>query len=385
MAQPATTCASGGAAQPAASWPDFLQGDPGAARRPETRELAERFLSRRERAPRLLLGRNEHAAALLALAPVDAIIDDRAAPCIWNGRPVVKAEDAPAHAIIVNCSLAISPVDATRRLQQLGLRHLLSYGDLLASHPQRVPLPSFVADTRADLQAHGAQWQALFDRLADPASQQTLRDVLLFRLSADAHHLRDYAVRMSEQYFEDFLGLAHEVFVDAGGFDGDTTETFCQRDPGYRRVILFEPSAANMSGARRRLAGFANIEFIQQGLSDVAGSLAFDADAGSASAVAQAGASLIPVTTLDEAVPDEVSFVKMDLEGWEWRALMGAHGHLRRSAPKLAIAVYHRAADFRRIPQLVLQQRPDYGVYLRHYTQGWSETVMFFVPGHGGA
>ena len=44
-----------------------------------------------------------------------------------------------------------------------------------------------------------------------------------------------------------------------------------------------------------------------------------------------------------------------------------------------------RLADFHRIPQLVLQQHRDYAVYLRHYTQGWSETVMFFVPRTGGA
>jgi hypothetical protein len=45
----------------------------------------------------------------------------------------------------------------------------------------------------------------------------------------------------------------------------------------------------------------------------------------------------------------------------------------------LAIAVYHRAADFRTVWRYARSLHPDYRVYLRHYTQGWSETVMFFV------
>ena len=46
----------------------------------------------------------------------------------------------------------------------------------------------------------------------------------------------------------------------------------------------------------------------------------------------------------------------------------------------LAIAVYHDIVDFWRIPEYVLSLRPNYQIYLRHYTEGWSETVMYFVP-----
>ncbi|WP_180287768.1 FkbM family methyltransferase [Janthinobacterium sp. 35] len=103
-------------------------------------------------------------------------------------------------------------------------------------------------------------------------------------------------------------------------------------------------------------------------------------DAGSASAVSAAGSSSIEVTTLDLAVTQAVSFIKMDLEGWEMQALAGSQRHIRAEHPKLAISVYHNAADFHRIPDYIASIRQDYDLYLRHYTQGWSETIMYFVP-----
>jgi hypothetical protein len=70
----------------------------------------------------------------------------------------------------------------------------------------------------------------------------------------------------------------------------------------------------------------------------------------------------------------------MDLEGWELRALAGCRQHIKNHKPKLAISVYHKASHFREVMDWVLSIHPNYTVRLRHYTQGWSETVMFFTP-----
>jgi hypothetical protein len=135
-----------------------------------------------------------------------------------------------------------------------------------------------------------------------------------------------------------------------------------------------------MERARARLGGLRSISFIESALSDAEGSLSFVPDAGSASAVGGSGSCRIPATTLDIRVQEAVSFIKMDLEGWELKALEGARRHLLEDYPKLAIAVYHHPGDFWRIFEFVKALRPDYRVYLRHYTEGWSETVMYFVP-----
>lgn len=349
---------------------------------PEATRLAEVFASPAAAGRRYVLGRNEHSVALAQAIEIDAFVDDFAEPgSLWHAKPVIKGSAVPAHGLVVNCSMSISPVSAAKRLTGLHVSGVLALSDLCRRFPGRIPLPAFVAATRQDLAEHPGQWQRLSDALADARSREVLDDVLRYRLTGDYSAMEAYSVRLRDQYFEDILGLGPgEVFVDAGGFDGDTTEEFARRCPGYRKVFLFEPSTTNIQKARARLAGQRGIEFIESGLSDVEGTLCFNPDAGSASAVSDSGAFRIHVTTLDDRVRERVSLVKMDLEGWELKALEGSRRHILEDHPKLAIAVYHHPSDFWRVFDFVTAVRADYQVHLRHYTEGWSETVMYFTP-----
>ena len=347
----------------------------------ESRRWVNLFVSADGVGRRYVLGRNEHAAALMKAIDVDGIIDDYAEPgTMWNGKPVLKGNQIPAEAIAINCSMSISPVSASRRLAGLNIAGALGLTDLCRVFPDRFPLPDFVLRTREDLVRNSAHWEHLAEALADAESRQVLDDVLRFRVTGDPLAMQRYSVRLRAQYFEDFLNHdPGEVFVDGGGFDGDTTEEFCRRHPDYKKVFFFEPSVANLQKARVRLINLHSIEFIEKGLSDQTGTLAFNPDAGSASGVNEAGSCRIQVTTLDDEVRETVSFIKMDLEGWELNALAGSRQHILAEHPKLAIAAYHRPSDFWGIFNFVTGLRADYKVYLRHYTEGWSETVMYFI------
>ncbi|MCG7975305.1 MAG: FkbM family methyltransferase [Candidatus Thiodiazotropha taylori] len=348
----------------------------------EGKRLVEAFVSDSASGRRYLLGRNEHATQVMQAIEIDGIIDDYAASGThWNNKPVITTEQLPERAMVVNCAMCIAPVSAARRLQHHDGIELLSLADLCGHLPQRFKLPWFVSQSRDEVSSHLSAWNKLYGALADEASQQTLKDLLQFRLSGDYRSMSAYCVRPEAQYFEPFIdpGAAH-VFVDGGGYDGDTTEAFCHRYPDYRKVYLFEPSVTNLANARRRLQQQRDIVFIDQGLSDQQGQLPFNAEAGSASAVDPHSSQQIRVTTLDQYVSTKISFIKMDLEGWELQALHGARRHILEERPNLAIAVYHQAADFRTIFEYITGLCPDYRVYLRHYTEGWSETIMYFIP-----
>jgi FkbM family methyltransferase len=342
--------------------------------------LALELLSGTAKRPCFVVGRNEEASGLIGLFPIDGLVDDFAqAGATWNGLPAVASAGLPAEAVVVNCSTSISPVAVEQRIRASGVASVVSIHDLIHAAAGAIAWPWFVREQREDWRAFEDEWSALSASLEDEASRRTLLDVLRYRLTADARFMQDYAVRLKDQYFEPFLDLRSEVFVDAGGYDGDTTEEFCRRYPGYRKVLLFEPSERNMRAAKARLAGYRDISFHAEALSDRPGAMTFDAGAGSASAVTSGPGETVRVTTLDLAVAEPVSLIKMDLEGWELKALAGCERHVRDDRPRLAIAVYHHAADFRDVWRYVRSIRPDYRVYLRHYTQGWSETVMFFV------
>lgn len=347
---------------------------------PGKQDRASRFLMLAPDFTRFVVGRNEQSAEVAALVSLDGLVDDFAKGAgTWNGLKVVAAAQLPKDAVVLNCSTSISPVDVIETMSALPIMGVLNINELIHAAGGRIKWPQFVIGQRSDYRDHQDEWGGLFERLEDEESKQTLLDILRYRLTADADFMGGYQVRLKEQYFEEFLGLREEVFVDAGGFDGDTTDEFCRRYPDYRKVFLFEPSESNMAAARDRLKGVRDIEFMQEGLSDSDGELSFDPDSGSASSVSSASDKRIKVTTLDQAVKQPVSFIKMDLEGWELKALAGCRRHILEDKPKLAISVYHSASDFRAIPRFVLSLNPDYRVFLRHYTQGWSETVMFFV------
>lgn len=347
----------------------------------DVRNLARSLLSREKPAACYFFGRNDLSARLSEIIEADGFIDDYAPPgTLWCGRPVLALDQVGGDAVIINCVMNARPRTALDRIRQGGFTQALSYSDLCRALPDLVPLPDFVAATRADIAARPDKWQSVYARLADPESRRVFEDVLRYRLTADPHVLAQYNYRPQEQYFEGFMNFDAEIFVDAGGFNGDTTEQFCLRYPDYQKVYLFEPSNKNISLARERLAKFHAIDFIEKGVSNETGILYFDSDAGSASAVSATGKDTISVTTIDECVSGKVSFIKMDLEGWEINALHGAKKHISRDHPKLAIAVYHRPSDIWNIFDLVTGIRNDYQVFLRHYTESWTETVMYFLP-----
>jgi FkbM family methyltransferase len=342
--------------------------------------LARQLLSGASKRPCFVVGRNEQALDLIGRLRLDGLLDDFAEPgSTWRGLPAISIADLPADAMVVNCSTSISPVSVEQKIRAAGKGTLVSIHELIYAAAGAIEQPWFVQDQRLDWRLFEAEWVDLFASLQDEPSRQTLLDLVRYRLTANTGIMQNYAVHMQDQYFEPFLNIHSEVFVDAGGFDGDTTEEFCRRYPDYLKVHLFEPSQRNMRAAKVRLAAYRDIIFHQEGLSDRVGGMTFDAQAGSASAVTSGSGEEVHMTTLDLAVTEPVSVIKMDLEGWELTALAGCQQHIREDRPKLAIAVYHRASDFRTVWRYIRSIHPDYKVYLRHYTQGWSETVMFFV------
>lgn len=347
----------------------------------DNQEYAKEFLSGTTNIKRFVLGKNDDSAAIISFLKIDGVVDDFSKPnSFWNNVPLIHSSDLPSDAIIINCSTSISPLSAYKTLLKTGVRKVLNLNELIYAASGKLAFPWFVEQMRTEYNKDRCNWYNLYSLLSDSESQKTLLDIMRYRLTADLAYMQEYSVRINEQYFEDFMQFDNEVFVDAGGFDGDTTIEFCKRYPNYKEVLFFEPSTLNLNVAKNQTKNLRNIEYYDVGLSDKDELLSFDPDAGSASSVTNNGKETIAVTTLDYIVKKPVSFIKMDLEGWELKALAGCRNHIIKDNPKLAIAVYHNARDFYEIPKYILSLNSNYNLYLRHYTEGWSETVMYFVP-----
>lgn len=186
------------------------------------------------------------------------------------------------------------------------------------------------------------------------------------------------------QYFDVFVPHEGESFADCGCFDGGSAFRFAGwcGQLGYKKIWSFEPDPHSFEKCKKVLSVLDNCMVYPYGVSDHNGTVSFCGDGGEDSRIIADGApgSLMEVQTvaLDDFLKNEtVSFIKMDVEGAEYRAIEGAAKIITEQKPRLAVSVYHKAEDIFSIPQLLLELRKDYRFYLRHYSLITDETVLY--------
>jgi FkbM family methyltransferase len=325
-----------------------------------------------------VIGKNEESKNVIKFLNVIGIIDDFSNALSWEGVPIIKSNKIDKNKWVVNCATSIYPMSVRINLSQENISNIIDYYELAVD--KRFPLPSFCLNTISDFENNFKQWSQLYETFEDIDSKKELENILLFRLTANPLYMKNYTVRLRDQYMEDFMEYSNEIMVDAGAFDGETSEIFCNKYPDYTRVHLFEPSEINFKKVKSRMENFRDMSYYNIGLSSSAGEVLFEDGLGLASKVSDKGNKKIIIDKLDNIIDDGMTFLKMDIEGWEIPCIEGSINNIKKYHPKLAVAVYHNPEDFWKILQLIFSIRDDYDVYLRHYTEGWSETVMYFKP-----
>lgn len=329
---------------------------------------------------RYVFGRNTWAESIAQQIEIEAFVDDFSADSTFCSKPIIRSQDLPDNAKVVSAVVLGRPLTAKRRISEAGVEGLDYYAFQKYSGLNLRDV-LFLGDFEQEFEAHEDSYHWLADCLKDDESRRILGRLLNFRLSRDLRYMEGFVDAQDRQYFEPFLQLqpADETFLDVGCFDGYTSAEFVRRCPDYRTVHVFEPEPANMEKVRARLRDHRNIRYHPYGASSRAATLRFESG-GSASRVSDSGELEIKVERIDDVIDERYTFLKMDIEGGEVPALQGASETITKYHPRLALSVYHKADDLRVIPELVLSYRDDYDIYLRHYTEGVTETVMFFIP-----
>lgn len=187
----------------------------------------------------------------------------------------------------------------------------------------------------------------------------------------------------SNQYFDESIikWTDNEVFVDGGCYDFSTAKKFLERVPSAKRIYAFEPDEHQWTIIENamRSSHFSGSRLIKKGLWNKSGMLPFSQAYGGGSSINMEGVSSVPVTSIDETIDEPITFIKLDIEGAEIKALRGAENHIVNDKPKLAICVYHRPQDIIEIPFYIKNLVPEYRFYLRHYSNVEFETVMYAV------
>lgn len=171
-----------------------------------------------------------------------------------------------------------------------------------------------------------------------------------------------------------------EIFVDGGCFDGSTSLRFidwCKKVNREGHCYTFEPDPINREKCIRILEN-KGIEYqmIPKGLWSEYAEMSFKSNGGSSS-ITEDGDVHIIADSIDRCIDAPVTFIKMDIEGAEYQAILGAKNIINKYKPKLAICVYHKPEDIWELPWLIHKINPEYKFYLRHYSFGDVETVLY--------
>lgn len=188
-----------------------------------------------------------------------------------------------------------------------------------------------------------------------------------------------------DQYFcKDIVRLkVGEVFLDGGAYTGDTIQQFmdiCKKEKViYKKVIAFEPDKNNFALLSKFYGRRDKVLIYNKGLSKEKDVLYFQ-ESGVASKLSAQGLCKVPVINID-FIPEckEVTFIKMDIEGAEMDALLGAQETIKRNHPKLAICIYHSDEDMVRIVEYIHALVPEYKLFIRHHSERHVETVVYAV------
>lgn len=220
----------------------------------------------------------------------------------------------------------------------------------------------------------------VYNRLADEKSKEVYLDIINFKINGKVEYLFNSFTEKSLIY-RDILKLGqNETIVDLGAYDGDTIREFTGfTNNKYRHIYALEPDEKNFRKLSRNTENMENVTIYNMGAWNRQDTLIFDKKAGRNSKLSSQGVP-VKVSDVDTLINDDISMIKMDIEGSELKALEGCKNTIQKYIPKLYVCAYHRNEDLFSLPLKVFEMCDDYKMYFRHspYVPAW-ECNFYFV------
>lgn len=228
----------------------------------------------------------------------------------------------------------------------------------------------------------------LYSSLGDEKSKEVMLGILNYKMTHNMKYISSIADKPEDQYFDRELikYTDKDVFLDCGAYVGDTADEYIKHNNGkYRKIICLEADEDNCS-IISQTAKQKKIDLKNCACWSEAKTLTFDKIGSGSGTVLIDGESKsitieVKADTIDHIVGDEkISFIKMDIEGAEYDAILGARHTIEREKPVLMISVYHKQDDLLRLPSLIRSINYDYTFYLRHYrSMSVQETILYAI------
>lgn len=283
---------------------------------------------------------------------------------VFHGMPVRSFSEVsalyPPDGCVVLLSFGSARPDVLALIENVAKRYPLFVPD--------VPVCGEELFDRSYFLTHKDKLAAAREILADEESKALFDLALAYKITGRLDLLHA-AVSLADAAHKILAPSTVRHMVDLGAYNGDTVREMMEIAP-LATVIAVEPDRRNF----KKLAAWAEsvsapaVTCHHVAISDKIGVAAFDASGNRNAGLAtgrESPATAVNTATVDALVGDApVDYVKYDVEGMEAAALRGSRVTLRREAPRLKVACYHRSEDLFTLPLLLKELAPLHDVYL---------------------
>jgi FkbM family methyltransferase len=235
--------------------------------------------------------------------------------------------------------------------------------------------------------SHRDEIEAARDLFFDETSRDLFNAILQFRTDVgyEALPLPD----LKRQYFPADLPFWDMPLrlMDCGAYDGDTIRTAISLGMQIDAVAAYEPDPVNFLKLVETASSghLPNVTLWPCAVYSHTTQLRFSSGHGEASLLKEGGESMIQCVSLDESAPTFApNLIKMDIEGAEPQALLGAQQTILRYHPTLAISIYHHPAHLWTLPLQIYEfakvSNLNYKYALRLHGHNGFDTIFYAIP-----
>lgn len=329
---------------------------------------------------------------------LDGFIDAYSQQTHLYDMPIIRQEDIENKDAEIYISVGLLSRRIKSELVAQGFTRVYDFTESIFACPaiiqQLIPYSlwySAVIDEMVELE----QLAKVRGLLFDDKSRQLLDQIVRFR---QHNRVEDYPIPDPHiQYFAEDIPVFNHLsalrFIDAGAYNGDTLTSLFTAAQLHALPVeycaSFEPDPSNLYKLNCRVKALGaehhgRVFIYPAGVWSKCCLLAFNAEHSTSSRLTGTMGSqdnLVSCVALDDVVfGGSPNFIKMDIEGAEKAALLGAKNIIQTYRPVLAICLYHNPSDLWDIPLMINDMVPDYDMYIRVYGDMLLETVLYCIP-----
>lgn len=242
---------------------------------------------------------------------------------------------------------------------------------------------------------HIDEFSWAYDKMKDKKSKMIFLLLLNYKITKDNSYLVELCEYSDDEYWQYFDKdlvsiLSTEIFADIGAYVGDTLQRFIEESNNcYSKYIAIEAEKETYQILLNTIAknNWKNIDTYNIGVWNKKAYLCYNNENTfgnfSVSETVEKTQNQL-ANTLYEILGDiPITFMKMDIEGAEYNALLGAEYLIKKYHPIIAICVYHKRDDYYKLLMTIDKFLPgEYSFYFRQYRYTPTETVCYAIPKH---